>query len=239
MRTDDMKMINDSTFNIVNLVRNMPFYGSQEQVQICQVLFLDKYFRKKVDFDPAYLDLYENSYSDDMITEFKKRYDYLFNELGFFKENRVSSISLSLIAEGILRRLNIQNNVVEGVIVIDINGKKVTYPHHFNEIKIGNDWYLYDFTLNLISEKWKEPEYKRALKFIKMPVSPVDYSFVNRNGKNIFITSLRTDKLNKVYSINKNELNDNFTKYKLMDRIKLFNEYSKIEKIFRAMNSDY
>ena len=72
-----------------------------------------------------------------------------------------------------------------------------------------------------------------------MPVSPVDYSFVNRNGKNIFITSLRTDKLNKVYSINKNELNDNFTKYKLMDRIKLFNEYSKIEKIFKAMNSDY
>ena len=37
MRTDDMKMINDSTFNIVNLVRNMPFYGSPEQVQICQV----------------------------------------------------------------------------------------------------------------------------------------------------------------------------------------------------------
>ena len=69
-----------------------------------------------------------------------------------------------------LRRLNIQNNVVEGLIVIDINGKKVTYPHHFNEIKIGNDWYVYDFTLNLISEKWKEPEYKRALKFIKMPV---------------------------------------------------------------------
>ena len=238
MRTDDMKMVNDSTFNIVNLIRNMPFYGSEEQVQIGQILFLDKYFRKKVDFDPAFLDLYENSYSDEMIDEFKKRYDYLFNEIGFFKENKISSISLSLIAEGILRRLNIQCNVVEGCIVININGKKINYIHHFNEIKIGNNWYIYDFTLNLISEKWKLPEYKKALKFIKMPVSPVDYSFVARNGKNVFITNYRTPKLNKIYSIIKDELNDNFSKYQIMDRIKIFNEYEKVEKLFKAIKFD-
>lgn len=236
MRTDDMKMVSDATFSLVNLIRNMPFMGTSEQIQVAQVLFLDKYIRRKIDFDCSYLDLYENSFSDDMIEEFKKRYDYLFNELGFFKENRVSSIGLSLVVENILRRLNIQNNIVEGCIILNVNSKSIKYPHNWIEIKIGENWYIYDFTLNLISEKWKSPEYKRALKFIKMPTSPVDYSFVNRNGKNCFITSLRTDKMNKIYNIQKDEINDDFSKYILMDRLKVFVEYDKVEKLFKAMS---
>ena len=236
MRTDDMKMVSDATFSLVNLIKNMPFMGSIDQIQIAQVLFLDKYIRRKIDFDCSYLDLYENSFSDDMVEEFKKRYDYLFNELGFFKEKRVSSIGLSLVVENVLRRLNIQNNIVEGCIILNHNGKSIRYPHNWIEIKIGDSWYIYDFTLNLISEKWKSPEYKRALKFIKMPMSPVDYSFINRNGKNCFITSLRTNKMNKIYNIQKDELNDDFSKYTLMDRIKVFIEYDKVEKLFKAMS---
>ena len=44
MRTDDMDLVKNGTLSIVNIIRNMPYSGTREEIQISQILFLDCYF---------------------------------------------------------------------------------------------------------------------------------------------------------------------------------------------------
>ena len=73
---------------------------------------------------------------------------------------------------------------------------------------------------------------KNALKFIKMPVTPVDYSFVNNIGKNAMIGGYDTSKKGSK-EFNPSLLTRDFSKYTLMDRFLVLSKYQNIQKIIK------
>lgn len=232
-----MDLVKNGTLSIVNIIRNMPYSGTREEIQISQILFLDCYFRQYINFECGVLDVMDAQMMNniELYNSLYKKYEYAFNGTGIFREKKSGDDAIAELASDVLRRLGIQCNVVKGAIVLNsINGTKI-YPHSFNEIKLNDKWYCYDFSFNIISEKWKTPEVKNALKFIKMPVTPVDYSFVNNIGKNAMIGGYDTSKKGSK-EFNPSFLTRDFSKYTLMDRFLVLSKYQNIQKLIKAMN---
>ena len=46
-----MDLVKNGTLSIVNIIRNMPYSGTREEIQISQILFLDCYFRQYINFE--------------------------------------------------------------------------------------------------------------------------------------------------------------------------------------------
>ncbi|MEG2011516.1 MAG: transglutaminase domain-containing protein [Bacilli bacterium] len=219
-------LINSLAIDLVNTIRNIPLTGDRTMIQIDQVLFLDLYFRNNLDIEPK---LFDNVLQTEDL-------NYTKNNSGIFIEKKTSDIGLSLVASDILRRLSIECNVVKGYIVVnDLNGHNLI-PHQWNEIRLNNTWYSYDFMFNLISYNYKNCEYKKLLKFIKLPVSPIDYSFVSSIGKNVKIDGNSFKNNNKVFD--SSLITDDFSKYKLMDRFSLLSEYSKVLNYYNHISNE-
>lgn len=219
-------LINSLAIDLVNTIRNIPLTGDRTMIQIDQVLFLDLYFRNNLDIE---LKLFDNVLQTEDLS-------YAKNNSGIFIEKKTSDIGLSIVASDILRRLSIECNVVKGYIVVnDLNGYNLI-PHQWNEIRLNNTWYSYDFMFNLISYNYKNCKYKKLLKFIKLPVSPIDYSFVSSIGKNVKINGNSFKNNNKVFD--SSLITDDFSKYKLMDRFSLLSEYSKVLNYYNHISNE-
>lgn len=229
----DINFVSNESNILVNTIKNLTVYDSIEKSEISKLFFLDLYFRHNIDFENAVLELDEEYVKNDPIKlkELTKKYNYTFNDKGIFENKKSSSKGISDTASSILRRLGLQCNTVFGHIETVENNKKKYYKHFWNEIKINNSWYCYDYTLNLISYNYKKKEYKEILKFIKMPVTPIDYSLIKRQSNNIKLGG---------YLIQKNMqpiqdfkyLSDDFSKYSDFDKLKLLKIYSATEKTY-------
>lgn len=239
MRTDDINLVNNGINSLLNLIRNMPFMGTREQIQLSQILFLDKYYRDYVTFETGVIDVQDALNANNILlyNSLKEKYSYAYDSVGIFREKKAGDIAISELSADILRRLGIQCNIVKGAFVLNSFNGEYYYPHQWNEIKLGDKWYCYDFTLNIISEKWRDKDVKKALKFIKMPVTPVDYSFVKILGKNIKLGGYNLQDKHST-EFNKSLLNSDFSKYNNMDRSVLLSEYMKVEKLSKAMNME-
>ena len=237
MDINNVNLITQAANMLTTLIRNLPLSDSVLEKQISQIIFLDLYFRGNINFETDILQLEEEGVKNNpgLLNELNKKYNYAFNEIGVFREKRVGSKGISNTADDILRRLGIECNTVSGHIVITKDNKKMYHRHYWNEIRINKIWYSYDFTLNLISYNHKKQEYKPLLKFIKMPMSPIDYSFIQRQSINVKIGGYSTPKYGSMIQ-QLDMLSEDFSKYSTMDRIFILRLYSNIEKIYNSMN---
>lgn len=139
---------------LVEEIKNKNFIGTEEEIAIQQILYLDKYIKENIDYGfEAIQYLIEhpnlpNPFSD------------MFTEKGFFEENdytnKRSAVcgSISRVAYKVLNKLGIETDFVWGHVG--------NIGHRWNIITIGNKKYMIDFTINLVKFKCNQEEYVNA-----------------------------------------------------------------------------
>ena len=143
--------INIKINELVDEIKSNNFTGTDEEIKIKYILYLDKYIKNNIDyhFDCVNFGLLHPD-------EFNP-FSYAFSIEGFFKEDEVSGKRLavcggiSAAANIILNRLGIKSDYVYGHFVLKKDNGEIEYVgHRWNNVTIGNNIYMVDFTAGLI-----------------------------------------------------------------------------------------
>ena len=229
MRTDEMMNLEYSIKGLQDLLLNMPFSGQNDEINIQRVLFLDLYFRNNLEIE---LGVYEIDKARelgnyDLEKELKEKYSYAYEDIGIFREKKVSPYCLARFASNFLVKFNIETRILSGYIFD--NGKYI--KHYFNEVKIGNLWYCYDFTMALISSQYMNKSYAKFLHLVKAPLTQIEYCFTNQASDKILLGGER--KINRFESkFDETLLNSDYENYNMMDRTTLAEYYKNVSKFF-------
>ena len=212
---------------ISDAIMNIPLDGDKSEIEKMRVMLLDLYVRENIDYaNEAVLELETARMNHDKGKELKalQKYGRQFKPVGFFEDKLAVCGNISWCCGVILRQMGIEANCLDGNL---INADGEMFGHRWNEVKIGEEWYCYDYTHNMVNENMFKLGYEVATEYMVEPITSYDYSFTARAASDRYLGGF-----NDKHEPDKNLVTNDFSKYTKMDRNEVNNIYNKAKELY-------
>ncbi len=164
--------MNDNVEHLVEEIKSKDFCGTEEEIAIQQILYLDKYIKENIDY--GFEAILYNIEHPNLPNPF---FD-MFTEKGFFEENSYTNKrsavcgSISMVAYKVLNKLGIKTDFIWGHVG--------NIGHRWNIVTVGDKEYMIDFTVNLVMHKRNQEEYISAANMLGINSYDKEFLFFDR-----------------------------------------------------------